>query len=126
MAACAVPASAQLPIPGLDDPGAPPPAVAPAPPGTDAVTSEGVDAAHDNWSGDGNIRPPFGELWRVPLDTQPSSILTGGGRVFVLVPNGHNPVVIGLDAAAGTTLWQYPVAPLGDIALAGDKLVVAA
>lgn len=126
LAACAVPASAQLPLPPLDGSSTAPPAVAPGPPGTDSVTSEGLDAAHDNWSGDGNLRPPFGELWKVPLDEAPSSILTGGGRVFVLVANGRKPVVMGLDGAAGTTLWRYPVAPLGDIALAGDRLVVAA
>src|SRR3954452_11582256 len=120
-----MPASAQLPIPPLDDPDAAPPAVAPGPPGTDSVTSEVLDASHDNWSGDGNLRPPFGELWKVPLEVQPTSILTGGGRVFVLVSNGRKPVLIGLDAAGGTTLWQSPVAPQGDIALAGDKLVLA-
>jgi outer membrane protein assembly factor BamB len=128
----AAPASAQLPLPptgGDPPPPPPPPAVAPAPPGTEAVATYGLDAAHTNWSGDGSLRPPFGVLWKAKLKALPDALVTGGGRVFAQVSDhttSDEPEVVGLDGASGKRLWRLKLKHTGDLAFAGGVLLVAA
>jgi outer membrane protein assembly factor BamB len=133
MASFAAPALAQVPVPpiggGDPPPPPPPPAVAPAAPGTDAVTTEGFDAAHTFWSGDGSLRPPFGVLWKAKLKAIPDQVVTGGGRVFVQVSDhttSDEPEVVGLDGASGKRLWRLKLRHTGDIAFAGGVVLVAA
>ena len=125
-AVSAIPAAAQLPLPptgGSGDPPPPdhPPAVAPALPGTDAVATEGLDSARDNWSGDAMLRPPFGVLWKANLPEDPEAVVTGAGRVFVKLPGE----VIGLDGANGHVLWRLKLTRVVDVAFAGGLVLVA-
>src|SRR4051812_14365852 len=126
----AAPASAQIGVPPIGGGGSgppPPPVVAPSPPGTEAVATEGLDAAHTNWSGDSSLRPPFGVLWKAKLPSAPDKVVTSGGRVFVQtrdVSSGAH--VVGLDGGTGKRLWTLKLHSSGDFAYAGGVLLVAA
>ncbi|MEM7353527.1 MAG: PQQ-binding-like beta-propeller repeat protein [Acidobacteriota bacterium] len=51
------------------------------------------------------------QLWKRPLGKGYSSILYRDGSLYTMYREGDNEIVVALDAATGTTLWQYRDVP---------------
>jgi len=52
-------------------------------------------------------------IWTIPAGGGFSSFVTGGGKVFTLVPVEGKETVIALDRKTGKTLWQTPLGATG-------------